>query len=148
MIREVELKDKELYISMSEKFYQSDAVLHSIAKENIDKTFELITSKGPYAAGYVCEIKGKAVGYALLAFTYSNEAGGLVLWIEEVYIIPEFQGKGLGKELLSFIEDKYKSKIARIRLEVEESNQGATRLYEKMGLNRLGYIQMYKEINV
>lgn len=146
MIRKVEIKDKENYIAMSRDFYNSDAVLHAIPDENIRKTFDEIVSGSPFADAYVYEHDGEIAGYALLAITYSNEAGGLVLWIEEVYILPEYQGRGFGKALFSFIEKAYGNKVARIRLEVEESNQGALSLYERMGFTRLDYIQMFKTI--
>lgn len=146
MIRKIDIKDKDKYIAMSKKFYHSDAVLQSIPDNNINKTFDAIISESPYVDGYIFECKGEIVGYSLLSITYSNEAGGLVLWIEEVYILPEYQGHGFGKELLSFIEDIYKNKVVRIRLEVEKSNQKAMVLYQKMGFSELNYMQMYKKL--
>jgi ribosomal protein S18 acetylase RimI-like enzyme len=68
----------------------------------------------------------------------------MVLWIEELFILPEYQGHGYGKELMTYIEEKYKQQVARIRLEVEDSNQRAVQLYRKMGFADLDYSQMYK----
>lgn len=146
MIRKIDEHDKEKFIAMSHEFYHSDAVLHTIPENYIRGTFDEILSGSPYADAYICEHNGEIAGYALLAFTYSNEAGGLVLWIEEVYILPQYQGNGLGKELLTFLETTYKGKVARIRLEVEDSNQRAVALYRKMGFENLDYSQMYKEL--
>jgi diamine N-acetyltransferase len=144
MIRKVNLKDKDKYIDMSKQFYRSDAVSHNIPDDNIRETFNIIMAGSPYADGYIFENKGEIAGYLLLSFTYSNEAGGLVLWIEEVYILPEYQGRGFGIEFLTFIEKTYKNKVARIRLEVEKSNQKAIKLYKKIGFTNLDYLQMYK----
>ena len=33
-------------------------------------------------------IKKEIYGFALLALTYSNEAGGIVVWLEEIYVKP------------------------------------------------------------
>ena len=35
-------------------------------------------------------------GYALLAKTFSQEAGGLVVWLDEMYVRPAYRSKGLG----------------------------------------------------
>lgn len=144
MIRKINIKDKDIYIAMSKNFYRSDAVLHSIPDDNIHKTFEVIISGSPYVDGYIFEYNGEIAGYLLVSITYSNEAGGIVLWIEEVYILPEYQGNGFGKELLAFIERTYKNKVVRIRLEVEKSNQRVIKLYQKIGFTELNYLQMYK----
>lgn len=148
LIRKIDIKDKDAFFCMSKEFYRSDAVLHTIPDENIRKTFDEMMSGSPYASAYIYEHNGESAGYSLLSFTYSNEAGGLVLWIEEVYILPKYQGHGFGKELLSYVENKYKNKVARIRLEVEESNHGAVKLYRKLGYERLDYSQMYKDVQL
>lgn len=146
MIRTVVPEDKESYIAMTEAFYRSDAVLHCIPREHIQRTFETIINGSPYAHGYIAEQKGKIAGYALLALTYSNEAGGLVLWIEEIYILPEYRDLGLGSELFTFIENLAKNGFARIRLEAEPGNQRAVALYQRMGYGDLSYRQFYKDL--
>ena len=89
---------------------------------------------------------GTAAGYALVTFAYFNEAGGLVLWIEEIYVRPAWRGRGIGREVLTFLEDAYRGEAVRIRLEVESSNEGALRLYRALGFEKLEYLQMYKPL--
>lgn len=80
----------------------------------------------------------------VLAKTYSHECGGMVLWIEEIYIAPEFRGNGLGKEFFDYLETEYKS-VSRFRLELEPGNEKAERLYRRLGFEPLDYRQMVKE---
>ena len=110
MIRRVNKNDREQYIVMTAEFYQSDAVLHNIPPENIHATFESLISGSPYTEGYMLEQNGKTVGYTLLSFAYSNEAGGLVLWVEELYVLPAYRGCGIGREMLEFIEKRIRAK--------------------------------------
>lgn len=145
MIRKIQEQDKEKFIAMANEFYHSNAVLHSIPEDYIQRTFHEIMSGSPYAAAYVYESNGKIAGYVLLAFTYSNEAGGMVMWIEEIYILPQYQGLGFGKEMFAFLETEYEDKVARIRLEVEDSNRRAVDLYRRIGFADLDYAQMYKD---
>lgn len=145
MIRKMELRDKSAYIEMSKQFYNSDAVLHSIPVENFEKTFNYILSDKPYVEGYMYEHHGVVAGYVLLSITYSNEHGGLVLLIEEVYIKSKYRRKGFGNKLFRFLENRYNEKVVMMRLEVEEENKGATKLYQNLGFKSIPYHQMYKK---
>ena len=89
------------------------------------------------------DYKKEVYGFALLALTYSNEAGGIVVWLEEIYVKPEHRCKGITGEFFKFIEKEY-ADVARIRLETEPDNERAVRLYERNGFTKLGYSQMYK----
>ena len=88
------------------------------------------------------EDNGEVAGYALTAKTYSHEAGGLALWVEELYVQEGHRSKGLGKEFFAYLNATLDDSIARIRLEVEEENEGAVRLYKKMGFHDLEYNQL------
>lgn len=145
MIRKMLPKDKAIYFEMSKAFYDSEAVLHRIPDENFERTFALIMTDNPYAAGYMIESDGNAAGYALVSLMYSNESGGLVLWIEEVYLLAAYRGSGLGKELFRFLETEYDGKAVRFRLEAEAANEHAIGLYGYLGYEELGYVQFYKQ---
>ena len=82
-------------------------------------------------------------GFALLAKSYSREAGGICLWVDEVYLRPAFRGKGLGKELLSYAETLG---AKRLRLEVVPDNERAIGLYRSFGYTPMQYWQMVKEL--
>ena len=145
MIRKMTENDKELYISMAEEFYNSDAVLHPIPRDHFEKTANEALRSDEYAEIYLLEYEGETAGYGLTARTFSQEAGGQVLWIEELYIRKEFRSKGLGREFFSSLEDKNRGEIVRLRLEVEADNTRAISLYERLGYEVLDYVQMVKD---
>ena len=68
-----------------------------------------------------------------------------VLWLEELYIRPEFQGQGLGSHYFAWLQEAYGDKVARMRLEVEPENERARALYARMGFSDLPYLQMHKD---
>lgn len=144
MIRPITKEDREEYLAMATCFYQSDAVASPVPRENLEKTFDLLICGTPFAQGFMLEQEGKPAGYALLARTWSQEAGGEVVWVEEIMILPEFRGQGLGKEFFAFLENAF-PQARRFRLEVEEENEGAVRLYKSLGFTWLAYKQMKKE---
>lgn len=146
MIRDFFDADRDFFCKLCEEFYSSPAVSHSVNPENFAVTFDLIMQKSPYARGLILTYEGDKAGYALLSFTHSNEAGGTVVWTEEAYILPQYRGKGLGKELFEFIEREYKETAKRIRLEVTDANERAAALYRRLGYESLDYRQMLKEL--
>ena len=99
MIREVRQEDREEYLKMAHDFYHSPAVLHPIPDSYIEKTFEECISSGTYGKIYMLEYEGSMAGYGLIAKTFSQEAGGYVYWLEELYILEEYRSQGAGKRI-------------------------------------------------
>ena len=145
MFRPIEEKDREIYLAMTRKFYASDAVLEPVPNENFEKTFDLLMKGTPFADAFVFTKNDSVVGYALLARTWSQEAGGEVIWIEEIYLEPEARGAGYGSAFFRFLEEDYAPEAKRFRLEVEKENEGAVSLYERIGFEFFPYDQMKKD---
>ncbi|MDR2096804.1 MAG: GNAT family N-acetyltransferase [Treponema sp.] len=51
----------------------------------------------------ICEYGGKPAGFALFFHNFSTFMGRPGIYIEDLFVKPEFRGKGLGKTLLRFI---------------------------------------------
>lgn len=139
-------EDKEAYIAMSHEFYSMDAVLHAIPREHMEETFQLVMDQSPYVKGYMILRGENPAGYGLLSLTHSNEVGGLVVFIEEVFILPVYRGLGLGTEFLEFVKREFSSYARRFRLEVSLQNKQAQELYERLGYKLLTYTQMVYDV--
>lgn len=145
MIRRFTEKDRETYIEMAGEFYHSDAVLHPVPDSYFERTADEALGGGTYAEIYLFEEEGAAAGYGLTAKTYSQEAGGYVLWIEEIYIREAFRSRGLGRQFFEYLEKNKDKGVTRLRLEVEADNTRAVSLYKRLGYEPLEYVQMIKE---
>jgi len=145
MIRKVTEADRQSYIQMVKSFYNSEAVCHEIPVSHIEAAFDEMMRSDVYMEGFILEFKGKTAGYANIAKTFSCEGGGLTVWAEEIFVLPEFRSKGLGRELFEFLERHYGNKLARMRLEITDANQRAAKLYSSLGFEPLDYKQMVKE---
>ena len=111
----------------------------------LEKTFEECLKSDTYAELFILEWEGKIAGYGLIAKTFSQEAGGMVYWLEELYILEEYRSKGLGSEYFRYMEEHKEEGVTRFRLEVEKENERAWKLYKRQGYDWLEYDQMIKE---
>ena len=140
-IRKINEKDRYIYLEMVKEFYDSEAVLHSVNSKNFEITFNTLISSNIYSEGYIIEENEDIFGYCLLSKTYSQEVGGMVCLVEELYIKEEYRSKGIGTKVFEFLKERFKD-YKRIRLEVEVNNKRAITLYNSIGFNELKYIQM------
>lgn len=146
MIRKFVPEDREDYIRFSTEFYNSSAVDKPIPREHFEQGFDEMMRSDVYVQGYMLVCDGNNVGYCVTMKTYSVEAGGITIWIDEVFVLEEYRSKGLGRELFKYIEENGDKKLRRIRLEVELENGRAISLYKKMGFEPAPYDGMWKTI--
>lgn len=144
-IRKMEERDAEAVLDMMKVFYASPAVLHKASEEVLRRDIADCISDMPFVDGYVFDIMGRIAGYSMVANSYSTEFGGRCIWVEDLYMKPEFRGMGLGTAFFQFLEDEYAGIAVRFRLEAEEENTGAIALYKKCGYEILPYVQMSRE---
>ncbi len=140
--RPIERRDREDYAEMVRAFYATDAVIEPIPLSYIERTFDELMRSDVYAQAFMLEYDGKTAGYALLAKTFSQEAGGMVVWVEELYIKEDCRGNGIGSRFLKELVAALPDDVRRVRLEVERENERAVKLYESLGFEFFEYDQM------
>lgn len=145
-IRKLEQRDFEPVLSMMKVFYASDALLVHPDDRVLARTLRDAIADGPYVTGYGFELDGWLAGYGMVSRSYSTETGGLCLWIEDIYIQPEFRGRGIGTAFLRFVEEQGKGTAVRLRLEAEPENEKAISVYQNAGFEVLGYTQLVKSL--
>lgn len=141
-IRTMTEQDRPAVLEMMRIFYASPAVLSNGSEEIFENDIENCVNDNPCLEGYIIEDSGNIQGYGMIAKSFSTEFGKPCVWIEDLYIKDGYRGLGIGKVFLDFIADKYAGCL--LRLEVEEENHRAVRLYEKCGFEVLPYVEMKK----
>lgn len=96
-------------------------------------------SKGKY---YVTETKEKIIGSLLTTYEWSDWRNGTVLWIQSVYILPEFRRKGVYRNMYLHLKNKVgeDDKLKGIRLYADKSNTPAHKTYENLGMSPDHYV--------
>ena len=141
-IRKMIQDDKSIIIGMMRVFYASPAVLSNGSEEIFEADVENCVNDSPYLEGFVFEENGEILGYGMIAKSFSTEFGKPCIWVEDLYLKPEYRGQGIGSKFFEYLEQNYTDCI--FRLEVEEENEGAIHVYEKNGFAVLPYMEMKK----
>ena len=132
----------EAVIEMMRTFYTSPAVHTNGSEEIYRADVENCINDNPYLEGYVFIEEGEVIGYGMLAKSFSTEFGKPCIWIEDIYLKPQYCNKGYGTKFLCFAEEKYPDAI--LRLEAEEENERAVHVYKKFGFEELPYMELKK----
>ncbi len=144
IIRTMRNEDAEQILEMMQVFYNSPAVLSNGSEEIFRNDIENCLNDSPYLEGYIFEVEGQIQGYAMLAKSFSTEFGKMCIWIEDLYIKEEYRGMGIGGRFFDYIGQKYQDVV--FRLEVEEENERAVHVYEKVGFQIIPYMEMIKHL--
>jgi len=142
MIRRMTEQDREEVLAMMRVFYTSPAVFSDGSEEIYNADIDYCVGESPFLEGYIFEENETMQGYAMVAKSFSTEFGKPCMWVEDLYMKPEYRGLGIGSQFFRFLEEKYPE--ALFRLEVEAENERAVKVYEKCGFEVLPYMEMKK----
>ena len=94
----------------------------------------------------VAEDGGRIVGGLLVTYEWSDWRNGWFWWVQSVYVIPEFRGKGVYSQLYGYVREEAarKGDVCGFRLYVEQENVVAQKVYENLGMKKTYYL-MYEE---
>ena len=87
----------------------------------------------------IAEWDGHPAGFALFHYNYSTWRGQAGLYLEDLFVLPEMRGKGIGKALLQKLaEIALEENCYGLRWMVLEWNTPAIKFYEMLGAELLG----------
>jgi GNAT superfamily N-acetyltransferase len=103
-------------------------------------------AKGNY---FIAEEDGQVIASLLTTYEWSDWRNGTVLWIQSVYVIPEFRRKGIYKALYGYIRTmvEHDHRLKGIRLYADKGNLIAQKVYEKLGMTADHY-QLYEWLKI
>ena len=87
---------------------------------------------------YVAENESGLAGFIVVCMT-----GAFVGYIQTVLVAPGEQGKGIGSKLVAYAEDRIFTESPNSFLCVSSFNDGARRLYERLGYRYVGELTDY-----
>ena len=142
MIRKMAEEDQLQVIEMMRGFYASPAVHTNGSEEIFLADVKNCINDCPFLEGYIFEEEGRLQGYAMIAKSFSTEFGKPCIWIEDIFLKEEFRGKKIAPEFFALLEKTYPEHLFRI--EAEEENERAVKVYKKAGFRPLPYLELVK----
>ena len=96
-------------------------------------------TKGQY---YVTEINNQIVASLLTTYEWSDWRNGTILWIQSVYVLPEYRRKGVYRNMYSHIKQLVteNNELNGIRLYADKSNHAAHKTYQQLGMSPDHYV--------
>lgn len=87
-----------------------------------------------YIEAILAEVEGKAVGFALFFHNYSTFLTQPGIYLEDLFVLPEYRRQGIGKALITHVAELAVSRgCGRLEWSVLDWNQPAIDFYEKIG---------------
>jgi GNAT superfamily N-acetyltransferase len=88
----------------------------------------------PYAEVIVAEIADRIVGFGLFFHTYSTFLTQPGLYLEDVFVLPEYRRQGIGKALMTNVAKiAFDRGCGRLEWSVLDWNQPAIEFYQRLG---------------
>ena len=88
----------------------------------------------PYAEAALAEEDGEPIGFALFFHTFSTFLARPGLYLEDLFVLPEHRGRGVGRSLLSHLARLALERgCGRLEWAVLNWNMDAIRFYERLG---------------
>lgn len=122
-------------------FIQGLAEYEKLAHEVVateDDLRRTLFSNNPSAEVYIAELNGKPAGFALFFTSYSTFLARPGIYLEDLFVLPELRGNGIGKALLSHLAGLVVERdMGRLDWSVLDWNEPAIKLYEQLGARGL-----------
>ncbi len=88
----------------------------------------------PRVFAEIAEIDGEPAGFVLWYYTYSTFRGRHGIWMEDLFVLPRFRGKGAGKALMADLARRCRDEnLARLEWWVLDWNQPSIDFYHSLG---------------
>ena len=127
-----ETKDPEVFAECARLMSKSDPwTTLGLPYEYCIKAFE-----GGFREVFLAECENELAGFVIM-----QTQGTFKGYIQTVFMKASWRGRGLGKELIQFCEDRILKYSPNVFICVSSFNPGAIRLYEELGYVRVGELK-------
>ncbi len=133
MIRSAQPSDLPTIVSLIRALAEYEKLTHDVVLDETRLEEHLFGPK-PYAEVLMAEADGRSVGFALFFHNYSTFLSRPGIYLEDLFVLPEYRGRGLGKALLVKLAQLARDRdCGRLEWTVLDWNEPSIRFYESLG---------------
>lgn len=131
------VKDVSTILDFIRRLAEYERLSHEVIATEASLTKSLFGSR-PEAEALIARLDGKAVGFALFFHNYSTFLAKKGLYLEDLFVLPESRGQGVGKAMLAALARiAVERDCGRLEWSVLDWNETAIRFYESLGSVRM-----------
>lgn len=112
--------------------YVNDVVGEPMTPVKVRRTLDALQLHPDRGRILIGEVAGAVIAYAIVIWFWSNEYGGLIGVIDELYVEAPWRGRGIGSALFDAVLEQQPELVA-LDLEVSPENQSAMAWYQRRG---------------
>jgi len=132
-IRPGELADVPLIAQLIRGLARYEKLEHEVVMTE-EKLTDSLFGERRYAETIIAEENGEPVGFALFFHNYSTFLAQPGLYLEDLFVLPEKRGGGVGRQLLERLAQiAVERGCGRLEWAVLDWNVDAIRFYERLG---------------
>lgn len=106
---------------------------------------ENLFGEHPAAEVLLLYVRGAPAGYVIFYHSFSTITGKRGLHLDDLYVRPEFQGRGIGKKALGRLATIAKNRgCGRFEWWALKWNSAATSFYENLGAQRMKELRIFR----
>jgi len=106
---------------------------HELPQEQTELTFARLINPDSGFHALVVEQDGQIVGFTHYSYTNSTWSKNSDCYLEDLFVDPDFRGRGLGRKLIKAVEAAARAKNARrLYWFTHKDNRTAQRLYDSL----------------
>ena len=136
-IRPATATDVPVLFDLIQALAEYEKLSHAVTG-NTDALKEHLFGAKPYAEAILAEYAGQVVGFALFFPNYSTFLTKPGIYLEDLFVLPEFRRKGIGKAILQYLAQlAVERDCGRLEWSVLDWNEPAIAFYEQLGASVL-----------
>jgi GNAT superfamily N-acetyltransferase len=132
-LRQAELKDVPTLFSLIQALAEYEKLAHAVTG-NVAALQEHLFGSHPYVEAIIAEVEGETAGFALFFSNYSTFLTQPGIYLEDLFVLPEYRRQGIGQEILGYLARLAVERgYGRLEWSVLDWNVDAIAFYQRMG---------------
>jgi GNAT superfamily N-acetyltransferase len=133
ILRFAEPADSEVLFQLIKELAEYEKLSHAVTG-NVAALKEHLFGSPKYIEAILAEYQGQPVGFALFFHNYSTFLTKPGIYLEDLFVLPEYRRKGIGKALLiKLAQIAVERNCGRLEWSVLDWNEPAQAFYRRMG---------------